>query len=407
MSSALDARAATHWPAVLAAAACGVACAMNVGKVPPALPLLRSELGLTLVQAGWVSSALNTLAVVASFAFGLLTARVGAMPMVIGGLLLGAAASLAGLAAGGFASLVASRVVEGAGFMAVTVAGPGLISVAAASAQRRFALGLWSAYMPAGAGLALALSPLLLPRSGWRGLWLASAAALLIAAALAWRQRRHYVAAVGGTHASQLAPALAVLRRLTPWWLALAFGAWAIQHFALIIWLPTFLKEQRALAPGPVALLTCLMLFANVPGNLIGGALIQRGLPRGWLIAAAHLATGLCALGIFVDTWSDAVRYALCVALSFIGGLIPSSVMSSSVALARTPQQIGVLQGLLLQGAQLGQFLGSPLIAAVVAAAGSWTAARGVMAGAAAIGVALGVVVARDERRRSDAEGAR
>src|SRR5574337_891082 len=390
VSSALDARAATHWPAVLAAAACGVACAMNVGKVPPALPLLRSELGLTLVQAGWVSSALNTLAVVASFAFGLLTARVGAMPMVIGGLLLGAAASLAGLAAGGFASLVASRVVEGAGFMAVTVAGPGLIHVAAASAQRRFALGLWSAYMPAGAGLALALSPLLLPRSGWRGLWLASAAALLIAAALAWRQRRHYVAAVGGTHASQLAPALAVLRRLTPWWLALAFGAWAIQHFALII-----------------GLLTCLMLFANVPGNLIGGALIQRGLPRGWLIAAAHLATGLCALGIFVDTWSDAVRYALCVALSFIGGLIPSSVMSSSVALARTPQQIGVLQGLLLQGAQLGQFLGSPLIAAVVAAAGSWTAARGVMAGAAAIGVALGVVVARDERRRSDAEGAR
>ncbi len=390
----------THWPAVLAAVSCGVACAMNVGKVPPALPLLRTQLGLSLVQAGWVSSMLNTLAIVASLALGLLTVRLGALPMVIGGLLIGAAASIAGLAADGFGGLVASRLVEGAGFIAVSVSAPGLVSVAAAAAQRRFALGMWSAYMPAGAGLALALSPLLMPTWGWRGLWVASAVALLGAAALTWRQRGHYAAAAGGTHASQLGPALAVLRQATPWWLALAFGAWALQHFALIIWLPTFLKEQRALSDGPVALLTCVMLLANVPGNLVGGALIQRGWPRGWMIAAAHLCTGLCGIGIFVGVWPDALRYALCVALSFIGGLIPSSVLSSSAALARTPQQIGVLQGLLIQGAQLGQFAGTPLIAAVVAAAGSWTAARGVMVGGAVLGIVLGLLVVRGERRR-------
>jgi CP family cyanate transporter-like MFS transporter len=376
---------------------------MNIGKVPPALPLLREQLGLSLVQAGWVSSMLNTLAVVASLALGLLTVRLGALAMVIGGLMLGAAASLGGLAADGFGALIATRFVEGAGFMAVAVAAPGLISVASTAAQRRFALGLWSAYMPAGAGLALALSPLLLPAWGWRGLWVASAAALLAAAALTWRQRAHYAGAAGGTHASQLGPALAVLRQTMPWWLALAFGVWALQHFALIVWLPTFLKEQRGLAPAPVALLTGVMLIANVPGNLIGGALLQRGWPRGALIAAAHLATGFCSLGIFVERWPDALRYALCVALSFVGGLIPSSVLSSSTALARTPQQIGVLQGLLMQGSQLGQFVGTPLIAAVVSAAGSWTAARGVMAGAAAIGVALGIAVARDERRRAGA----
>ena len=43
----------THWPAVLAAAMAGVAVGMNVGKVPLALPMLRVELGLNLVQAGW------------------------------------------------------------------------------------------------------------------------------------------------------------------------------------------------------------------------------------------------------------------------------------------------------------------------------------------------------------------
>lgn len=390
----------THWGAVCAAALCGVASAMNIGKVPPALPAIRAEMGLSLVQAGWVSSMLTTIAVVASLAIGLLGVRLGALRMVLGGCLLGAAASLAGLAAPGFASLLASRFVEGAGFLAVAIAAPGLVSAAAADADRRFALGVWSTFMPAGAGLALALSPLLLPTGGWRGLWLAAALALALAAALAWRQRAHYRASGGGTRAGQLGDALAVLRQRTPWLLALAFAAWALQHFALIVWLPSYLKEQRGLGPAAVALLTCAMLLANVPGNLLGGALLQRGFRRGRLIAFAHTATGLCALGLFVEAWPDALRFALSVLLSFVGGLIPSSVLSSSTALARTPQQIGVLQGLLMQGSQLGQFVGTPLVAVVVAASGHWSAARWVMAGAAAIGLSLGLVVARGEATR-------
>ena len=56
----------TCWPAVLAAVLGGVAIGMNVGKVPLALPAMRTELGLTLMQSGWVSSMLTTLAVVAA-----------------------------------------------------------------------------------------------------------------------------------------------------------------------------------------------------------------------------------------------------------------------------------------------------------------------------------------------------
>lgn len=390
----------THWPAVLAAAFCGVASAMNIGKVPPALPVLRAELGLTLVQAGWVSSMLTTIAVFASLVIGLVSARLGSLPMVIAGLLLGAAASAGGMLASAYPALLAARFFEGAGFLAVVVSAPGLISVAAAQHDRRFALGMWSAFMPAGAGLALAVSPLLLASGGWRALWLASTAALLLAVALAWSQRSRYRSAGGGTRAGQLADALAVLRQPAPWALALAFGLWALQHFALIVWLPSYLKEQRALGDTAVALLTGAMLLANVPGNLIGGMLLQRGFRRGRLIAFAHCVTGLCAIGLFVEDWPDALRYALTVALSFVGGLIPSSVLSSSTALARTPQQIGVLQGLLMQGSQLGQFVGTPLIAAVVAASGHWSAARWVMAGAAAIGAALGAFVAAGEARK-------
>ena len=389
----------THWPAVLAATATGEAVAINVGKVPLALPLMREELGLSLLQAAWVSSMLTTLALMAALGFGLMAGRVGALRVVLVGLGLSAVASLAAssVGAGDFGRLLLTRFVEGAGFLAVVVAAPTLISTASASSDRRFALVVWSTYMPAGAGLAMALSPLLLPGLGWRGLWALTALALTAAAAAAWGQRMHYSAA--GRHAvvTRWRPTLAVLRQPLPWLLALAFGPWALQHFALIVWLPTFLKEQRGLSSGWVALLSCVMLLACVPGNLLGGALVQRGLPRGRLIAVAHTLGGLCALGYFSDALPDGLRYGLCVALSFIGGVIPAAVLSSSAVLASRPQQISALQGLMLQGSQPGQFIGTPLIAALVAASGQWHSARWASLGAALLGVLLRLLTWRAE----------
>jgi cyanate permease len=171
-----------------------------------------------------------------------------------------------------------------------------------------------------------------------------------------------------------------------------------VQHFALIIWLPTFLQEQRALSPLAVSLLSCLMVLVNVPGNLLGGSLLQRNLHRGTLIVCANVITGLCSVGIFLDLLPDPMRYALCLLLSFTGGVIPASVLSGSAHLARTPKQIGTLQGLFNQFGNLGTFFGPPLIAMLVAASGLWRDALIVTGSAALLGVMLGLVLARLER---------
>ena len=381
--------------------AAGLAIALNVGKVPVALPALRAELGLTLVQAGWVSSTLTTVAVGSAAFVGMWVGRVGALRMVLAGLALCAAASLAPLAAPAWGSLIGARLFEGLGFMLVAVSCPALITAASASADRRFALGLWSSYMPAGASLAMASAPWLLPRTGWRGLWALTAAALLLAAVGLWRQRRHF--AVGSPQAAApvrfMAPVKAALGQPLPWLLGLSFGVWATQHFALIVWMPTYLQEARGVGAGAVALMTGGMLVACVPGNLIGGWLVQRGAGRGYLLAGAQALTGLGALGYSQEGWPDLLRYALTVGVSFVGGVIPAAVMASSTVLARSPQQIGTLQGLYMQGAHLGQFIGTPLIAAVVASSGQWRHALWVTGPAALIGVALGWMAQRLEAR--------
>lgn len=394
--------APTHWPAVLAAFAAGVAVALNIGKVPVALPTLRRELGLSLVEAGWVSSMLTTVAVFLAAATGMWVGRLGALRLVMSGLVLTAVASLAGLWPSlGLTGLLVARFVEGLGFMMVVVSAPALVASAAQPGDRRFALSIWSAFMPAGAALGMAAGPWLIPTFGWRSLWLAVAIGLLVAAAAVWTWRGHFP----GTQASRapqsfLGPVREVLAKPLPWLLAPCFGLWAIQHFALIVWMPTYLIEQRSLSAVAAALWTAGMVVVNVPGNLLGGALSQRGLPRGWQLALGHLGTGLGALVYTAEGLPDSVRLLAAFWVSFIGGLIPSAVLSSTTVLARDPQQTGTLQGLYIQTTQFGQFVGTPLIAAAVAAAGSWTVgALRVVLPAAVVGLLLGVFARRAERR--------
>lgn len=392
-------RTETDWRAVLAAVLCGVAVAMNVGKVPIAMAQLRAEFGLSLVAAGWVASMINMMAMTTALLFGVLGDRIGALRMCVIGLGAGIAGGLGGLVAGNESALLISRFAEGAGVVAVAVSAPALLSSASTPADRPFALGIWGAYLPAGVGLAMLLAPAVLPMGGWRGMWVLSLAALLAALLAVFRSRPAYrLPPPTEAQPHPFAAAKTVLAQLKPWLLAFAMTTWTIQHFALIIWLPTFLQEQRALSPLAVSLLACLMVLVNVPGNLLGGSLLQRKFGRGNLIACASLVTGLCGVGIFLDLLPDLIRYGFCLLLSFTGGVIPASVLSASADLARTPKQIGTLQGLFNQFGNLGTFVGPLLIAMLVAASGLWRDALIVTGSAALLGVILGLLLRRLEQ---------
>jgi MFS family permease len=164
--------ATTNWPAVLAAIAAGIVAAAYVGKLPPAIPLLRAEFGLSLIAAGWVNSTFNTLAVTTAVFFGALASRIGALRCCAAGLVALMLGGLLGAAATGAPMLFASRIVEGAGLIAIAVSAPALITIATSPRQRNLTLGLWSTYLPFGASVAMLASPLLLGSLGWRGFWL-------------------------------------------------------------------------------------------------------------------------------------------------------------------------------------------------------------------------------------------
>ncbi|MCZ7654971.1 MAG: MFS transporter [Rhodocyclaceae bacterium] len=118
---------------------------------------------------------------------------------------------------------MASRFAEGAGVIAVAVSAPALLSATCAPLDRRFALGIWSGYLPAGVGLVMLLAPLVVPAGGWRGLWLLTLAAILLAAVAVYRLRPAYrLPPPSSVERHPFVTAKEALSQPEPWLLAIA-----------------------------------------------------------------------------------------------------------------------------------------------------------------------------------------
>src|SRR5919198_1516786 len=152
-------------------------------KVPPALPQLRAELDLSLVEASFIVTTFNVLGMLVGVLAGVLGDRYGRRRLALGSLALLAAGGALGALAHDFALLITSRFVEGVGFILFAVPAPALMSALSRHARERAkALSLWSAYMPTGGTLALLAAPVFIAAASWRVLWLALAATAVLAA---------------------------------------------------------------------------------------------------------------------------------------------------------------------------------------------------------------------------------
>jgi len=166
----------TGWGVVAIALAAGLIAAAHVGELPPALPAIRAELGLDLISAAYLASLFSATGMLVAVFIGVLADRVNHWRLAVAGLTLMALSGFAGSFAGSGSQLLASRFLEGIGFLAVVVAAPSLIAETATGRDRQMALGLWPGYMPGGVSIAILLAPVLLAAGGWRGLWIALAA---------------------------------------------------------------------------------------------------------------------------------------------------------------------------------------------------------------------------------------
>ncbi|MGA0611981.1 MFS transporter [Caldimonas sp. KR1-144] len=374
------------WRTVALSVLAGIVSAFQAGKAPVALDLLRSDLQLTLTAASGLLSAFAIVGALAGVATGVLVDRVGARRLVLAGLALQALASALGAAAAGAVTLLATRVVEGVGFLAVAVAAPALIEAATAPAQRTRAFAAWSTFMPLGMATVMLGAPWL-HAVGWRAYWLLNAAVLIAVAAALLVGTARPIAAVRAQGLAR-ADLHALLRARAPRRLALLFTLFSAAFFAVVTFLPMVLAERWGL-PGPTAgVLTALAVALGAAGNLAAGALLARGVPPRRLLAAAFAGLAPCALVVFLPAMPAPGAYVACLAFSAVGGLVPTVLFSLAPAAAPRPALVGATLGGLMQGNNLGLVIG-PLAAGSLASTWGWPVVSWCVGGLCAVAAGL------------------
>jgi len=392
---------------------CGVVAAMHVGKLPPALPVLRQQLGVSLVEAGFLLSTVQLGSMLLGLALGLGADRFGLRRSLLGGLWLLVLASLAGTQATGAQGLLAARAAEGVGVLLVALSAPSLLRRIVPAHRQSLRLGLWGTYMPTGTGLALLLGPLAIATLGWAGWWAGLAllsAAMAVAATVVLQPDGTAESArpqggsgpVSPTGSPTASPSAstsastsasiftATLGRSGPWLLALSFGAYSAQWLTVIGFLPTVYAEA-GIAPGTAGLLTAVAALANAGGNVAGGRALHQGTPARVLLMCgfAAMAGGAFVAFALQDTVSFSMRYAAVLVFSGVGGLVPATLFALAGQVAADPRAMPVVVGLLTQGTGAGQFLGPPAAAWWAAGHGGWSQTWVATGSAALAGAAL------------------
>ena len=391
----------TPWALIGLLVAAGIVAAFHVGKVPPALPSIRAELGATLRQAGWLLSTVNLISAAGGMAIALTADRVGHLRLVILGTTLSLVASLCGALCMGVDGLLVTRVFEGLGFIAVVVAIPTLLLRIARPDDQRLVMAMWTTYMPAGAGTMMLISALVLPGTSWRIAWLVAAgvSAVMLGALLPGALPRRELAPQVASRRPVVREMAEVVGSSGSLAIALCFGAYACCWFAVVGFLPTLQIERLHLSTSTAAIVTALVTIVNVSGNLASGWLLRQGVARVTLIVGATVPMAFCAAGIFVEGLPDLLRLILAALYSAVIGVVPGALFAAVPVHAPRPQLVGAATGLLMQGSNIGGLLGPPITAALVSS-GGWPAAAWLTSVALGIVAAAGTFLHWRERRK-------
>jgi cyanate permease len=378
----------TAWRRIFLLYGIGIVAAGQLGIVPPLLPQLRHDLGLSLAIAGAVVSIVTLVGALFGLMAGNWCERIGhARALRLGLLVILAAAAGCGLCDSALPLLLA-RGVAGVGYLLVVVACPTLMAEASLPRHQPLALSLWSTFVPVGMALSGIAVASALALAGWRTIFLADAAATAVALLFAMV----FVPSMASTSKLEARDGGASWR--SGFALAAAFFCFALLFLAFAGLLPAFLVEERGLdAPSAGRIVASATAFGIV-GSLVAGWTMRRGTVSAKLGALGLVASTLVAsFVLFAPTSSEASFVAFAASFA-LGGVVPAIVFASVPLVAGDPRRVGPLNGLVAQAGSLGSLAGPPMLALAVRLAG-WSLAPVFLLAIAALGAGFALAARR------------
>lgn len=369
----------------------GVCAALHVGKLSPALPALKEVLSISLIQAGFLLSMIQFAGMTSGLMFGLMVDGLGFKQCMMTGLIILFIASGFGGLVTQVMSLLFLRMMEGVGFLLVTLSAPGMIRHLVPPDRLNKMMGFWGAYMPMGTAMALLVGPYVIEYQGWQiWWWVLSGLTLVIGVLVMWSTRSVVFSYPKKSHSNMVDQIIEsekfswktrtrqTLSTTESWLLALCFFMYSGQWLAVIGFLPV-IYAQAGYEVGLTAVLTAIVAAANMIGNMVSGFLLNRKfrpsglLYTGFIVMALGSAIAFANLAWLHESEAEAiVRYSGIVLFSMVGGLIPGTLFAVAVQITAGKPVLSTTVGWMQQWSAFGQFSGPPLVAWVASFAGGW-----------------------------------
>jgi CP family cyanate transporter-like MFS transporter len=239
--------------------------------------------------------------------------------------------------------------------------------------------------MPAGIGMSMLITPVLLEWHGWRGLW--NDIGIII---LAWGAVL-YIAFRGSTGKAGIRLSstdfIASILRIGPLLVVAGFVCFSSLYQSLTAFLPTILVTDYQVPLAQAAGFGALVVVGNIIGNVSAGWLIGRGFVPWKLLTISFIAMGLCATVVFASFSDPTVKTISGFLFSAFGGLFPGTAFVLAARFSPSPSHMALMAGFMLQGAGLGQTIGPMMVSSIVEFSGSWNSANLVVISMAVIGL--------------------
>ncbi len=371
----------TPWGLTLALWGAGLGAAAQYGKISVIFDLLPQTYPEAGAALGWIVSLVGFVGILFGVAAGLLVARIRYRRALLWGLWIGAGASAVQALIPPLSWMLLARVVEGASHLAIVVATPTLIAQLSAPRDRGVTLTLWGTFFGvAFAVLAWAGRPLAL-NAGLPALFMAHAAylaffAVFLAARLRALPEEGEVPPF--SFGQMLRDHGAIYR--SPHIAAPAAG-WLFYTFSFVSVLtvmPPFIDAAwRGLVMGAMPLM-------SIVSSMTLGVVLLRRFTAVQVVEQGFALSVLCALWLWAlpgDPWA-------CLGLAGAMGLIQGASFAAVPQLNDRPNAQAQGNGAMAQMGNIGNTVGTPIMAAALAGMGY--AALPVLVGAAFV---LGLVL--------------
>lgn len=364
----------------------GVMTGAQLGKIAPLIPWYRNDLGLSLVEAGWLAAILGIFVAIAALPAGWLIDRAGLKRSILAGAAVLAAGGVALALADTTLAIFAARLVEAVGYLALCVALPAVLNDISPVNWKGPVLAIWSGFVPLGFAtsdfLALAMLPLYSPPAYL--LVMALLFAVLAAGAL-WL--------LGGIAVSQPVSStggVAQTLSLRVVLVAGAFGAFVVLSVSMFTFMPSFVAGD-----GAHFLVSAGVIALSVPlGNVLASVLV-RGRGAGYMARLAVFGFAISAVtAIPAFTLANpALATISALALAISGALVASAQFAAIPFVTPRGGSVPVAIGLVCQAGGLGTVFGPPLAASVIETFG-WSGLGWFLSAVAVAGLACMVPIA-------------